>query len=96
VFSFEDHPDVVSISNTFELLCSSLHIWDIHRAQRLLLLIQMTATLGINDGVKETLGITAELEITSQDADFFNQILSFLAYGGSSVVKTLDRTSFHT
>jgi hypothetical protein len=34
------------------------------------------------------LGITVELEITSQTADFFNQILSFLAYGGSSIVKT--------
>jgi hypothetical protein len=41
------------------------------------------------------LGITAELEITSQAADFFNQILSFLAYGGRSVVKTLNQTSFH-
>jgi hypothetical protein len=40
--------------------------------------------------VDEALGITAELEITSQVADFFSQILSFLAYGGSSVVKTLN------
>jgi hypothetical protein len=31
---------------------------------------------------------SVELEITSQAADFFNQILSFLAYGGSSTVKT--------
>jgi hypothetical protein len=41
------------------------------------------------------LGITAELEITSQAADFFNQILSFLAYGGSSIMKILNQTSFH-
>jgi hypothetical protein len=45
-----------------------------------LLFIQTIATLGINDHVTETLGITVELEITSQAADFFNQILSFLAY----------------
>jgi hypothetical protein len=41
------------------------------------------------------LGVTIELEISSQAAGFFNQILSFLAYGGSSIVKTLDQTSFH-
>jgi hypothetical protein len=55
----------------------------------------MTATLGIDDRVNEALGVTIELEISSQAADFFNQILSFLAYGGSSVVKTVDQTSFH-
>jgi hypothetical protein len=55
----------------------------------------MAAALGINDQVNETLGITAELEITSQAADFFNQILPFLAYGGSSTEKTLNQTSFH-
>jgi hypothetical protein len=43
-------------------------MWDIHRAQRLL-----HATLGINDRVNETLGITVELEITSQAADFINR-----------------------
>jgi hypothetical protein len=52
-------------------------------------------TLGINNRVNETLVITVELEITSQVADFFNHILSFLAYGGSSIVKTLDQTSLH-
>jgi hypothetical protein len=36
-----------------------------------------------------TESITAELKITPQAADFFNQILSFLAYGGSSIVKAL-------
>jgi hypothetical protein len=44
--------------------------------------------------VNETLGINFELEIASQAADFINQILSFLAYGGSSIVKTLDQPSF--
>jgi hypothetical protein len=39
----------------------------------------MTAALGINDRVNEILGIAVELEITSQAADFFNQILSLLA-----------------
>jgi hypothetical protein len=50
-----------------------------------LLFIQTAAIFGINDRVNETLGITIELEITSQAADFFNQILSFSAYGGSSI-----------
>jgi hypothetical protein len=49
-----------------------------------LLYIQTTAALGINDRIDE------------QVADFFSQILSFLAYGGSSIVKTLNQTSFHT
>jgi hypothetical protein len=50
----------------------------------------MTATLGIDDLVNETLGITVELKITLQVAYFIEQILSLLAYGGSSIVKTLD------
>jgi hypothetical protein len=37
-----------------------------HRAQRFLLFIQTTATLGINNQVIETLGITVELKITPQ------------------------------
>jgi hypothetical protein len=86
VFSFEDCPDV-SIPYTFSP-------YGTHRDQRLLLFIQTTAALGINDRVDETLRVTVELEITSQAADFFSQILSFLAYGGSSVVKTLNFDSF--
>jgi hypothetical protein len=50
----------------------------------------MTATLGIDDRVNETLGITIELKIMLQFAYFIEQILSFLAYGGSSIVKTLN------
>jgi hypothetical protein len=50
----------------------------------------MTATLGINKRINETLEIVVELELTSQAADFINRILSFLAYGGSSTVKTLN------
>jgi hypothetical protein len=88
VFNFEDYSNV-SIPYTFELLWKTLHIWDIHRAQRILLFIQTTTTLGINDRVNETLGIDVKLEITSQAADFFNQIFSFSAYGGRSIVKTL-------
>jgi hypothetical protein len=57
--------------------------------------IRTAVTLGINDRVNGTLGITVELEITSQAADFFNRILSFLARGGSSNVKTLNQTSLH-
>jgi hypothetical protein len=75
VFSSEDRPDVLLILYAFEILRNALHIWDVHRAQRLLLFIQTTATLGVNDQVNETLGITVELEITSQAANFFNLIL---------------------
>jgi hypothetical protein len=32
---------------------------------------------------------------SSQAVDFFNHIWSFLAYGGSSTVKTLNQPSFH-
>jgi hypothetical protein len=70
-------------------------MWDIHRTQRLLLFIQTTATLGIKDRVNGTLGINVELEITIQTADFFNQILPFLAIDGSSIVKTLNQTPIH-
>jgi hypothetical protein len=63
--------------------------------QRLFLFVQMTATFGINDQVNATLGITIELKITFQAANFITQILSFLAYGGSSTVKALNQTSFH-
>jgi hypothetical protein len=50
----------------------------------------MTATLGIDDRVNETLGITTELKVMLQVAYFIEQILSFFAYGGSSIVKTLN------
>jgi hypothetical protein len=68
---------------------NTLHVWDIHRTQRLFFFIQTTETLGISDRVNENLGITVELEITSQAAGFFSQVLSF------SVVQTLNQTSFH-
>jgi hypothetical protein len=61
----------------------------------LLLFIQTSTTLRISDRGNETLEITVELEIISQAPDFFNQILSFLAYGGSSVMKILDKYSLH-
>jgi hypothetical protein len=70
-------------------------MWNIHRAQRLFLFIQTTGTLGINGRVNETLGITSELKITSQAANFIKQILSFLIYGLSSIVRTLNQPSFH-
>jgi hypothetical protein len=43
----------------------------------------------MNDRVNETLGITVELKIASQAADFTKQIL-FLAYRGSSVLENLE------
>jgi hypothetical protein len=46
-----------------------------------LLFVRKTATLEINDRVNGTLDITVELEITSQAAEFINQIMSLLAYG---------------
>jgi hypothetical protein len=36
------------------------------------------------------------VEIISQAANFINQILLFLAYGGSSILKARNQTSFHT
>jgi hypothetical protein len=81
VFSFEDRPNIVPIPYTFELLWNTLHIWDIHRAQRIFLFIWMSATLGINGRVSETFGMAVELKITSQTANFIRQIFSFLIYG---------------
>jgi hypothetical protein len=42
------------------------------------------------------MGITIQLKITSQAADFINYsyISSFLEYGGSPIVKTLNYASF--
>jgi hypothetical protein len=60
-----------------------------------LLFIQKTDAFGINDRANETLGINVELEIPSQAADFFNEIVSFFAYGGICIVKTLNQTPFH-
>jgi hypothetical protein len=65
-------------------------MWDIHRAQRLFLIIQMTATLGINNQVSETLEMTVELKSMPQATNMIKQILSFLAYGGSSIVMALN------
>jgi hypothetical protein len=67
----------------------------LHRAQRLSLSIRTTATHGINDRVNEILGITVELENMSQVTNFIKQILSFLASGGCSAVKTQIQTYFH-
>jgi hypothetical protein len=60
------------------------------QSSEIVLFYQTTAILGINNRVHEILGITIELKITSEAIDFIKQILSFLAYGGSSVVKTLN------
>jgi hypothetical protein len=56
LFSFEDRPGVILIPDTFELLLNTLHVWDMHRAQMLLLFIQIPA-LGINDRDNEILNI---------------------------------------
>jgi hypothetical protein len=70
--------------------------YGIHAGPRdFFIFIHMTATLGINNRVSDTLGINVELKITSQVNNLINQILSFLENGGSSAVKTLNQTSFH-
>jgi hypothetical protein len=75
---------------TLQQFWNTLHIWDIHRAKRLFLFIRTTATLGINNRVNETLGISIELKFTSQATNFVKEISWLMAYGRSSVVKTLN------
>jgi hypothetical protein len=65
-------------------------MWDTHRAQKLFLFIWTAATLGIVNRINETLGITVDLKITSQAANFIKQALLFLACGRSSVAKTVN------
>jgi hypothetical protein len=60
-----------------------------------LLFIQTTAVLGIDDRINKTLVINRSTGNIPQAVDFFNQILSSLAYGGNSIVKTPDETTFH-
>jgi pilus assembly protein TadC len=55
----------------------------------------MTVALGVNDRVNEPLGIAVQLKVMSEVVDFLSQMLSVLAYGGSSVVDTLNQFSFH-
>jgi hypothetical protein len=50
----------------------------------------MTAAFGVNNRVNETVGITVKLMIASEATNFITQILTFLAYSGSPVVKTLN------
>jgi hypothetical protein len=74
VFSFGDRPNVISNLYTFELLWNALHIWDIHRAQRLFYFIQKTAILGINKRVNDILRITVRMKTTSQATNFIKYI----------------------
>jgi hypothetical protein len=60
-----------------------------------LFIIHRSAALGIYDQVNEPFRVSVQLQIISHSADFFNQILWFLTYDGSSIVKTLGQTSFH-
>jgi hypothetical protein len=95
VFSFEDDSYVIRIPYTFELLWNTRNILDTHRAQRLSLFVRTTVSFEINNWLNETLRITVELKITFQATNFIKQILPFLAYGGSSIVKILNPTSLH-
>jgi hypothetical protein len=94
VFSFADRHNVILIPDTSELLLTTRHIWNIYTAQGLFLFIRTTATFGINSQVNKTLGKTAELKIKPQDINFIKQILSLLAYGGSSVSLILNYSPF--
>jgi hypothetical protein len=89
VFSFEYYPNIISFPYTFELLWNTRHIWDIHSQDVFPLYLDDLYTFRINNRVSETLGITVEMKSTYQVAKFIKQILSFLTYGGSSIVKTL-------
>jgi hypothetical protein len=50
----------------FELRRNTLHVWNIHKAQRFFLFIRMTATFGINARIKEALGIIVGLRMASR------------------------------
>jgi hypothetical protein len=54
----------------------------------------MTVALGVNARVNEPLGIAVQLKVMPEVVDFLGQILSVLAYGGSSFVETLNQ-SYH-
>jgi hypothetical protein len=57
-------------------------MWDIHRTQSLFLFALKTDTLGINNRVNETLGITVKLKTTSEPTNSITQIiLIFLSNG---------------
>jgi hypothetical protein len=47
------------------------------------------------DRVNETLWTTVGLKITFQATNFIKEIMSFLAYGESSIAKTLNQPTFH-
>jgi hypothetical protein len=86
----------VLIPYAFELLRNTLDIRDIHRTERFFLFFLTTTALGPDNRVNKTLGITIELKITSQAVYLNQQVLSFLAYGGSSIMKTANNSSFDT
>jgi hypothetical protein len=70
VFSSEDRLNVLSILYAFELLRKTLHVWDIHRDQRIHLFAQTNGPLRVNNRVNETLGITVKLQIASLATNF--------------------------
>ena len=87
VFSSEDCPNIILITYPFKLFRNTLHIWNIYRTQRFSL-FRTTTSLGINDRVNEAFGITVQLKIVPQVVNFFEKMLSVLAYGGGSVMET--------
>jgi hypothetical protein len=89
-----------SQNHEVEDILSIHHVEHIHRLiARFLLLIDIwffDKTLLIESHqVRFYLGIIVMLKIISQATNLVEQKVSFLAYGGSSYMKTLNQTSFH-
>jgi hypothetical protein len=80
-----------SISHTFELFRSTLHIWETHRTQRLYSLFGPLLPLELIAEPTEP-WVSIELKIMFQATNFSKQILSFLAHGASSIVKILNQS----
>jgi hypothetical protein len=88
VFSFEDRPMRLNFSET-------PLTYGIYTEPRGVSSFFLTTTaLGPDNRVNKTLGITTELKITSQAVCLNQQVLSFLAYGGSSIMKAANNSSF--
>jgi hypothetical protein len=88
VCSFEDSPNVVMISYTFQLFCNSLHIGDRNKAKRLFLFLWMTTALGIRNEPMNFLGKPMSQRSHLKVVNFIKQILAFLACGRSTTVET--------
>jgi hypothetical protein len=94
VFSFEDSPNVVLIPYVFEFLRNTLKYGIYTEPRGFSSFFLTTTALGPDNRVNKTLGIATELKITSQVVYCNQQVSSFLAYGGSFIMKTVNNSSF--